>query len=141
VIKIFIYVGLFTINLFAGLLTQGMIEYKKGNLKSASELYTKGCKEKNVYSCIELGKMYVLGEGVQLNSKKAKKIFKKACKRGYTGGCFHLGKLYYQGGNGVKQNKKKAKSAFGSACTYGHEQSCDMYRKLDNLFDQRIIEK
>ena len=97
----------------------------------ASELYTKGCNDDNVYACIELGKQYAAGDGVQLNSKKAKKIFSKACKRGYTGGCYHLGVIYYQGGKGVKQNKRQAKLAFGTACTYGYEQACDIYKRLD----------
>jgi len=140
--KILMSIGLLlSINLFAGLLTQGMNEYEKGNIKLASQLFTKGCENGNVYSCIELGKMYAVGEGVQLNNKKAKKLFSKACKKGYTGGCFNLGKIYYQGGNGIKQNKKLAKSAFGTACTYGHEQSCDMYKRLDNLLHLRIIKK
>ena len=132
---------LLSINLFAGLLTQGMAEYEKGNIKLASELYTKGCKKGNQYSCVELGKMHITGEGVQVNSQKARKIFSKACKKGYTGACFELGKIYYQGGNGVKQNKRQAKFAFGTACTYGHEKACDMYKRLDKLLDLRIIKK
>ena len=132
---------LMSTNLFGSLLTKGLDAYKNGDKKLASEFYIKGCKNENVYSCIELGKLYVYGDGIKANSKKAKKLFKKACKKGYTGACYQLGRLYYQGGDGVKQNKRKAKAAFGSACTYGHDHACDMYRKLDNQLDLYIIEK
>ena len=141
-IKIIIsIVILLSTNLFASLLSEGIAEYEKGNKKLASDFYIKGCKEKDVYSCIELGKLYITGEGIKANNRKAKKLFAKACTMGYTSGCYHLGRLYYQGGDGIKQNKKKAKAAFGSACTYGHDHACDMYRRLDNQLDLHIIER
>ncbi len=134
-IKMLISIGvLLSINLHAGFLKKGLTAYEQGDKKLASEFYSKGCKDKNIYACIELGKLYATGEGVKLNSRKAKKLFKKSCNNGYTNGCFELGILYYQGGEGVKQNKRQAKLAFGTACTYGHEQACDIYKKLNHKY-------
>ncbi|MBT3280545.1 MAG: sel1 repeat family protein [Campylobacteraceae bacterium] len=139
-IKIIIGIGmLLSMNLFASF-DEGQIEYKKGNIKLASEHYTKGCKDGDPYSCIELGKLYASGKGIKLKTKKAKKIFTKYCKKGYTGSCYQLGVMHYLG-NGVEINKKKAKGAFGIACTYGHEQACTMYRKLDSQMDLHVIKK
>jgi len=131
-IKIIINIWvLLSLSLFASSLTQGDNQYKKGNYKLASELFAKGCKDKDEYSCIKLGLMYAKGEGVQLNIKKARNILRRACKKGHTSGCYELGMIYYQGLNGTKQNKKKAKLLFGTACNLGHERACEMYRRLN----------
>ncbi len=112
----FVIILFFTINLFAD---------------DKIQKYTELCDQGKSSYCLELGKFYFIGDGVEKDLLKSKKIFRDACKSRIAKGCYYLGFIYKRGGVGVKQNKKKAKLAFGRACNIGSEHACAQWRKLD----------
>ena len=121
---------LLSTNLFANFYDEGLTEYKKGNMKLASQLYNKACDTGEMHGCIKLGLMHYEGIGVKQNHKKSIKLFFRACKKRYSEGCFRLGLIYKQGAKGIKQDKRKAKMAFGKACNIGQDRSCELYDML-----------
>ncbi len=132
-IKIIIGIGLLlSVNLFAGLLEDGLAQYNSGNKKEAMVLYTKACDGGDMHACISLGLLYGSGDGVKQDTRKAKELFVEACKVRYSEGCFYLGVLYKQGSDGVKQNKKRALMAFNRACTIGNQRGCEQFDLLNS---------
>ncbi|MFA6137697.1 MAG: tetratricopeptide repeat protein [Sulfurimonas sp.] len=132
-IKIIIsIVLLLSVNLFAGLVEEGLAQYSSGNKKEAIVLYTKACDGGNMHACINLGLLYGSGDGVKQDTKKAKELFVEACKVRYSEGCFYLGILYKQGSDGVKQNKRRAQMAFDRACKIGYQRGCEQFDLLNS---------
>ena len=121
---------LFSINLYADLVTEGYKEQQKGNYKKDIELYTKACDGGHMSGCYNLALLYKNGQGVRQDYKKANELWSKACDGGDMGGCYNLGFLYNYG-QGVRQNKSKAKELFGKACDGGNQKGCDNYKILN----------
>jgi len=131
-IKIIMSIGLLlSINLSASLFDDGLAEYKKGNIKLASELYTEACDVGDKQACLNLGIMYFTGDGVEQDKIKAKELFTKTCKSRFAKGCFRLAIIYNQGCDGVKQDKLKAKLLFGKSCNIGYQRACEQFHILD----------
>ena len=131
-IKIIMSIGLLlSINLSANLFDDGLAEYKKGNIKLASELYTEACDGGDKQACLNLGIMYFTGDGVEQDKIKAKELFTKTCKSRFAKGCFRLAIIYNQGCDGVKQDKLKAKLLFGKSCNIGYQRACEQFHILD----------
>ncbi|MFA6191692.1 MAG: tetratricopeptide repeat protein [Sulfurimonas sp.] len=133
-IKIIISIGLLlSVNLFAGLVEEGLVQYNNGNKKEAIELYTKACDGGDMHACINLGLQYASGDGIKQDTRKAKGLFVEACKARYSKGCFYLGVLYKQGSDGVKQNKRRAQMAFNRACIIGEQRGCEQFNLLSDM--------
>jgi len=118
---------LLSLNLSADFVDEGSIEYEKGNIIGASELYTKACKNENMKGCTKLGVLYFTGNGVKENHKKAKKLFRKACKKRYPEGCFHLGTIYKRGATDIPRNFEKSKMYYALGCKMRLNKSCIQY--------------
>ena len=93
------------------------------------------CEGGDATGCLNLGTMYVKGEGVNQDSFKAVKFYEKACDGGDAQGCLNLG-LMYSNGEGVRQNDNKAKELFGKelfgkACDGGVSYGCKNYAILN----------
>jgi len=117
-------------NILADLVEDGFVEYKKGNKKQASKLYRKACNSQDMDGCINLGALYLMGDGVKQNHKKAKKVFVKACKQRYLKGCHHLGFIYSRGADDIEKNIKRAKKFYAHACKRGYIPSCKQYNLI-----------
>lgn len=117
-IKIIITMLLLSLSLSANSVDNGVLSYKKA------------CDDGNLNSCVKLGIVYFVGDGVEQNHKKAKKLFKKACKKKYSAACYHLGTLYKRGGDGIKRNYKKSRFYYARACRMGLIKSCDQYNLI-----------
>lgn len=97
---------------------------------SADEKLKENCNNGQMQSCIELGKLYYIGDGINKDIKKSQKLFKKACKNRVARGCYYLGYVFLRGGEGIEKSNRKAMLAFGRACNIGSERSCIQYHKL-----------
>jgi TPR repeat protein len=135
-IRIIMSLGLLlSINLFADLVDEGLVEYKNGNIELARDLYIKACSDGSpngsTNGCLKLGVLYYTGNGVEKDKIKARKLFAKACKSRSSRGCFSLG-LIYNRGDEVKQDQLKAKYLFYKACEGGYMGGCEQYTILEN---------
>ena len=112
-----------------------------GNFISNHFLILNGYSEENILhymllaqaeSCVRLGKMYNLGEGVRQDYHKAAELLKKACDMNLSDGCFFLGYLYYEG-KGVRKNLYTAKQYYGKSCDLGNQMGCFLYEKHNKV--------
>jgi len=118
------------VNVYAGLVDDGLKAYNSGNKQKAAKLYTKACDGGIMEGCYNLGVLYSNGDGVRQDKQKAVKLYSKACDSGIMEGCFNLGILYYYG-KGIHQDKQKAKQLFRKACDGGLQSGCKGYRILN----------
>lgn len=77
------------------------------SLAFANSELERQCNNGDTGSCVDLGNLYNIGEGVKQDYKKASELYNKACEMNNALGCGSLGMLYYKG-KGVKQDYKKA---------------------------------
>jgi TPR repeat protein len=138
---------LLSLNLSANfVVNNGKVEYY------TSEYYTEACENGDRNRCVDLGILYITGDGVQENHKKAEELFTIACKKKHSKACYHLGSIYKRGSNGIKKidskawyhleskhkrgsndikkNLKKSKMFYALGCMYGYAQSCDQYNLI-----------
>ena len=85
------------------------------NYSKAAELYQDSCDYGNAMGCINLGVLYVNGQGVKQDYAKAFDLSKKGCDSGIAVGCNNLG-LLYDSGEGVQKDYSKAFNLFEKAC-------------------------
>jgi len=108
----------------------GLVEYQKGNIPLASELYSKACEHGSMQGCTSLGIMYFTGDGIKENPKKAKKLLTKACKNRHSKACYHLGSIYKRGADGIERNIRKSRMFYAMGCKIGYDKSCDQYNLI-----------
>ncbi|NOQ31603.1 MAG: hypothetical protein GQ570_10825 [Helicobacteraceae bacterium] len=73
--KLVLIIGLlFSVEVFASILNEGVEEQKKGNYKNAVKLYKQARDGGNVKGCFNLGLMYEYGKGVKQNKQRAAKL-------------------------------------------------------------------
>lgn len=77
-----------------GFLEQGKEAYKRGDYKSALELFQKSCESKEGEGCSNLASMYDKGKGVKQDKARAMNLFQKACNNGEMAICILLGIIY-----------------------------------------------
>ena len=85
----------------------------------------------DVVAQLNLGNMYVTGEGVAQDYKKAAKWFKKSAKQGNTSAQNNIGFMYLEG-KAVSQNYKKALKWYKLSATQG---DVNAQFKLGNVYD------
>jgi len=118
---------LFSMNLSAGLLEDGLTAYNKGDITLANTLYLQACKHGSTKGCLESGILYYSGTGVKKNIKKAKKLFVKACKQSNPQACYYAGSIYKRGAKGVERDFKRARTYFAAGCKMRLPKSCKEY--------------
>jgi ankyrin repeat protein/uncharacterized protein YdaT len=93
------------------------VALQNGHTEIAKLLLDAGAKTNdNVW--VNLGIMYLQGNGVPQNYKEAEKWFRKAAKKGIAAAQVNLGIMYLQG-NGVPQDYKEAEQWFRKAAEIG----------------------
>lgn len=92
--------------------------YKMGQYKKAFEAWMALAQKGNSQGMLNVGNMYLAGEGVEKDQKKAIEWYKKGGQLGDPHSLFQLAKIY-QNGNGVEADQQKARSLFKSAAEKG----------------------
>jgi uncharacterized protein len=121
---------LFSCNLHADLVADGIVEAKKGNYTKGNELFSKACDGGAADGCYVLALSYTEGRGARQDYTKANELFSVACDGRAAMGCVYLGHDYANG-LGVRRNESQAKALYGQACDLGDQMGCDNYRKLN----------
>lgn len=125
--------GRTTACLYAGMMYyEGYYEgtnFIKDNFK-AFEYNQKACLGEEAHGCLNLGLIYLNGEGIRQDNLKAVEAFKKTCKSGEPKGCINLGVMYIKG-EGVDKNYKTALELFGKACDLKLDEGCKRFALLN----------
>ena len=96
--NITVFLLLWAVGLYAGLVDDGFKAYEQGNYTKAVKLFRKACDSGVALGCYTLGLMYDAGQGVKQNYSTAAKFFRKACESGIAEACNNLGEMYYYKG-------------------------------------------
>lgn len=91
--------------LFARILTKKKSKQKQ---KRGFNIIQKLAKQNNIIAMADLGILYKMGVGCEINHKKSKKWLKKAAKLGNYKAIYSLGYLHLKGAGNFNQNYKKA---------------------------------
>jgi len=118
------------LNLFAGLVDEGVTAYNKGDVVSANKLYLQACKDGSSRGCLKSGLLYYIGTDVKQDIVKAKKLFVRACKRSNPEACYYVGLIYKRGEGGIERDYKKARTYFAAACKRNLTKSCKQYNLI-----------
>ena len=84
-----------------------------GNWKEARKWYRLAARQGHAGACVELGKMYVEGQGVPSNAKVAIKHFRVAAEKGHVEGMFLLGRTLCDGVSGKAGVSPNPKAGIG----------------------------
>lgn len=101
---------------------EALVAYKKKDFDTALHIWEKESKSKNDQAMVNLGLMYLKGEGVKKDYLKAKKLFDEASEYDNDSANFNLA-LMYQTKIGVEEDIKKAKEYFRKAVVKNHTQA------------------
>lgn len=74
-------------------------------------------------SCRELGRAYLLGDGVEQDDRMSAALLAKACEMGDPGGCGELAVLYAVG-RGLRQSDERSAALSRRACEQGFALGC-----------------
>ncbi len=120
------------LNLWAGLIEDGIAQARKHNNVEALELFQKACsEEKTAQGCFFSGQAYAKGTIVEKDVSKAFSFFNESCDLGFTDGCMVMGSAYYYGRE-VKKDYAKAREIFSVACNQGDATGCFL---LGSIYD------
>ena len=120
------------VNIYAGLIEDGIAEAKKGRNVEALKLFEQSCVEiKTAQGCFFSGQAYAKGTIVTKDIDKAFDFFIKSCDLGYTSGCMIVGSSYYYARD-VKRDYNKAQKIFKTACKQGDSNGCFL---LGSMYD------
>jgi uncharacterized protein len=114
---------LFSCNLYADLVADGLIEEIKGNYIKANELYSKACDDSVMGGCFGLGLNYSAGHGVKQDYIRANELYLKACDIGNMHACYKLSKNYGEG-VGVNRDEDRAFEFSAKACDLAADGEC-----------------
>ena len=106
-----------------------LINSSFANSNSFNEIETLALKG-DASGQINLGLMYVKGQGVRQDYQKALEWLTKAANQGNASAQYNVG-VMYKNGEGVRQDYRKAKEWFGLSCDNGFQQGCDAYKDLN----------
>jgi len=81
-------------------------------------------------SCVNLGGIYLNGNGVPPDPVRAARLFGQACDRGDMLGCGNLGGQSFYG-NGIPQDFRRASSLLFRACQAGVPWACGMLGEMN----------
>lgn len=89
-----------------------------------AELSRKSCEAGQLAGCIELGRAYGLGRGLEKDPARAAELYAKGCEARDAWSCFALGKLHARG-EGVPQDRSRAAELYRRACDAGFKPACE----------------
>ncbi len=98
---------------------KGLKAYQQGDYATALKEWKPLAEQGHTDAQINLGSMYLQGEGVPKNDKAAIKWYRLAAEQGHALAQFRLGEIYSQG-EGVLQNYETALKAYAPAAEQGH---------------------
>jgi TPR repeat protein len=113
--------------------------YRQGLLTGDAEetaCYRKACDAGANLGCVESGKAYLTGRGVEADPKLSSLLFTKACDRGNAAGCFELARLFERG-EGVKKNEARSFDLYSKACQLGLDQGCLAASRTEEVLPPR----
>ena len=95
------------------------------NLSRAAEFYGKACSldNKKERGCVELGRLYEIGRGVEKDTNRAIEFFNKGAAAGNPSGPYFLAEMYKKG-IGVEKDAEKAADFLKQSCSMGSAQAC-----------------
>jgi len=95
------------------------------NLSRAAEFYGKACNldNKKERGCVELGRLYEYGRGVEKDTNRAIEFFNKGAAAGNSSGPYALAEMYKKG-IGVEKDAEKAADFLKQSCSMGSAQAC-----------------
>ena len=131
------------VNVYAGLIEDGVAQARKGNNSEALKLFEQSCvASKTAQGCFYAGQAYAKGTVVPKDIGKAFDFFSKSCDLGYPSGCMTLGSAYYYGRD-VKKDYDKAQVLFQKACYVGDKNGCFLLGSMYDLGQgiQRDVKK
>ncbi|MBN2767757.1 MAG: SEL1-like repeat protein [Campylobacterales bacterium] len=99
--------------------TQALQAYKVGEYKQAFNLWIDESSKDNDQAMVNLGLLYLKGEGVQKDISRAKEWFEKALEYHNASAYYNLA-LMYQNSIGVATDEQKALSYLREAFALGH---------------------
>lgn len=88
------------------------------------KLFKQNCDNKNLESCYNMGRIYLIGRGVKEDYPRALKIFASTCDEGLAISCNNLGVMYAHG-FGTKQDSQRAIQLYERACNQEEMNGCD----------------
>lgn len=83
----------------------------------------KGCDAEHPAACVNLGLMYLRGDGVPADPARGAALHRRACDLGLALACGRLGVLYDEG-RGVPRDPAAARQAWRKACDGGDPSAC-----------------
>lgn len=117
--------------LFSDEYNRAMRAYEKGDIKTATNIFSRLAKQGKTEAKTAMGLKYDKGLGVPQNYRKAVKLFSQAAHRNDPIAQYHLG-IKYVNGHGVKQNSVEAYIWFAIAFNNGNELAADPLRVLNH---------
>jgi tRNA A-37 threonylcarbamoyl transferase component Bud32 len=90
----------------------------------AAQYFSYACADGYLTGCVEAGRGYELGRGVQQNQPRAVEFYTRACTLSDPEGCANLGRMYEQG-SGVDQDYSHAIALFAQSCEGGNGDGCE----------------
>ncbi len=93
------------------------------NPMTARDAYDRACKAGSNEACVNLGYMYLMGEGGSEDEGKARLLFVAACDGGDAMGCMNQGSYVFTT-RGVAKDDKLALAKFEQACAGGEAVAC-----------------
>lgn len=91
--------------------------------RRVAAFYTMACNRNHAESCVRLGEMYELGEGLPMSDPVVLRLYKGACAGGAPRACTHLGYMYLAG-EGVAASPTEAAEYYRQGCDGGSPQGC-----------------
>lgn len=85
--KISIFLIIFTKLAFGGYTEDGLAALESGDHEKAILFFDKGCRNKEDYSCENMGHYYRFGIIVNMDFERSKEYYIKACNLGWDNGC------------------------------------------------------
>jgi len=82
--------------------------YSDAGLQKAKQIYSELANKKSPEALVELGNMYLRGEGTEQDFTTAQKYFQEAVDLGYTPALSRLALMYQKGAGDIRQDFSKA---------------------------------
>jgi TPR repeat protein len=109
----------------------GYILDKAGENEAAMGYYQTAFDNGNADAAIELGTMYLLGDGVEKNLEVARSWYEKAAAAGNNRAREVLARAYLEGGLGLTPDEARARELLDSAAENGSDSARALLESLD----------
>ncbi len=111
-----------------------LLLHKKGEYEKAFAIWEAEAKEQNAQAMVNIGLMYLRGEGVKKDAAEAKRWFEKAAEFENPSALYNLG-LMYDNDIAAQKDEQKAQEYLHKAAQLGHD-GANFKLALQNLKDK-----